>query len=90
MPNMIIVKANAKNILGNQFAFPLQKRKRNNISRFSFVIVFCVDGAYPLLAHPRVPFSVRLIWLRFGPGTVRAVPAFGFGRFLWQNGSCVL
>ena len=40
MPNMIITKANAKEHLGEFIClFSLRKRKRNKISRFSFVIV---------------------------------------------------
>ena len=39
VPNMTIAKANAKEIWGNLFAFPLRKRKQKKISRFSFVIV---------------------------------------------------
>ena len=40
-----------KKIWGNLFAFPLRKRERNKISRFSFVIVFCADGTMPLCAN---------------------------------------
>ena len=36
---MIISKVNAKENLGESISLPLQKRKQNKISRFSFAIV---------------------------------------------------
>ena len=40
VPNMIIAKANAKEIWGELFAFPFRRRMRKQISRFLFVIIF--------------------------------------------------
>ena len=52
---MTIAKANAKEKLGELFAFPLLKRMRKQISRFLFVIIFVwmIGDVQDTVAHHR-------------------------------------